>query len=164
MQILPLSEIYREQAIALCNKVFPDDVASENPPELGFRASLDMPSYKDFLEKYQCTKIQYYVLLHEEQVIGTSGIYQKEDDPSVAWLGWFCIDPNARGKGYGEKLLEYTLEQARQQDFSSLALYTDPEESQEASRLYHKFGFSVDKMDRNPGNQKEQVAFLSKKL
>lgn len=164
MKIIPLSEKYLDDAILLCNKVFPDDKETENPPELGFRASLHREQYKEYWEKYGCTRIEYFLLLNEnDDVVGTTGLYEKAD-PTTAWLGWFCVDPNQRGKGAGSELLEYSIERARMFGYKYLVLYTNPEESQEAQRLYNKFGFLFEKTGANPGNKDEQVIYLKKKL
>lgn len=164
MKIVPLREKYLEQAIALCNKVFPGDVDSNNTPELGFKASLDKEKYNNFWNKYQCTRIEYFLLVtDEEKVVGTTGLYEKTD-PSTARLGWFCIDPEERGKGYGEKLLKYSIDKAKEYGYSYLELYTDPNELPEAQRLYKKVGFEFDRIGMDPADNNIKVTYLKKTL
>lgn len=161
---MPLTEKYLDQAIALCNKVFPYDRESKNPPELGFRASLDKETYDFFWKQHECTRIEYFLLLNEnEKILGTTGIYEKTD-PSTARLGWFCIDPAERGKGYGQILLHYSIDKAREYGYSYLELYTDTDESVEAQKLYKKFGFEFEKEDTDPADANRRVTYLKKKL
>lgn len=165
MEIFPLSVQYLDQAIELCNKVFPQDAAGDNPPELGFRESLFKEEYRWAWEKYCIARVEYYILLSElGNVIGTTGIYQNTIEPESAWVGWFCIDPQKRGKGYGQKLLTYTIEKAKEHRYKYLKLYTDVNESPEAQQLYKKFGFEFEKTSDDHTDASTQIIFLKKVL
>ncbi|MCC7436492.1 GNAT family N-acetyltransferase [Candidatus Nomurabacteria bacterium] len=165
MKIVPLSEKYLDQAISLCRQIFPEDSKTENPPELGFKESLFKEEYLWAWEKYYIDRVEYYLLVSElENVIGTTGIYQNTIETEVAWVGWFCVDPQERGKGYGSKLLSFTIEKAKEYGYKYLKLYTDPDESPEAKELYKKFGFEFEKIADNPGDQFKNVTFLKKIL
>ncbi len=164
MKIVPLSEKYLDQAIALCNENFPGDVLGENPPELGFRESLFKEDYKWAWEKYRIVRVEYYVLISEEDiVIGVTGIYENTSDPRVSWLGWFCVEKQQREKGFGKSLLEFTIEKAREYKYKELRLYTDPDESPEALSLYKKYDFVFLKKDIDAGT-KQEIIVLSKIL
>ncbi|HRH24794.1 MAG TPA: GNAT family N-acetyltransferase [Candidatus Paceibacterota bacterium] len=164
MKIIPLSEEYLDEAIALCNKVFPDDIKTENPPELGFKESLFKEEYNWAWDKYYIARVEYYLLISEiGKVIGTTGVYQNTIEPESAWVGWFCVDPKERRKGYGEMLLNFTIQKAKGYNYRFLKLYTDPEESPEAKNLYKKLGFLLEKTDLDPSTGKE-VTILKKTL
>jgi RimJ/RimL family protein N-acetyltransferase len=76
-------------------------------------------------------------------VLGTTGLYQyKRDAQEAVWVGWFCVDPKARGKGIGQKLIEHTICLAVQAGFRRVRLYTSTDPNEEAAqRLYEKNGF-----------------------
>ena len=164
MKIIPLSKEYLDEAIALCNKVFPDDIKTENPPELGFKESLFKEEYKWAWDKYYIARVEYYLLISEAgEVVGTTGVYQNTIEPESAWVGWFCIDPKERGRGHGSDLLSFTVKKAQEYNYQYLKLYTDPEESPEAQNLYKKFEFLFEKTDLDPSTGKE-VTILKKTL
>lgn len=164
MKIVPLSEEYLDEAIALCNKIFPEDIKTENPPELGFKESLFKEEYKWAWDKYYIARVEYYLLISEAgKVVGTTGVYQNTIEPDNAWVGWFCVEPDERGKGYGSQLLDYTVEKAKEYKYLYLKLYTDPEESPEAQQLYKKFDFLFKKTDVDSATGKN-VTILEKKL
>ncbi len=58
---------------------------------------------------------RYWVARNPEgKIVGVTGFTQAADDsPDHAWLGWFCIDPDLRGSGTGEKLLNHTANESR---------------------------------------------------
>lgn len=164
MKIIPLSKEYLDEAITLCNKVFPDDIKTENPPELGFKESLFKEEYKWAWDKYYIARVEYYLLISEAgEVVGTTGVYQNTIEPESAWVGWFCIDPKERGRGHGSDLLSFTVKKAQEYNYQYLKLYTDPEESPEAQNLYKKFEFLFEKTDLDPSTGKE-VTILKKTL
>lgn len=165
MEIIPLSEKYLDQAIELCNRVFPDDINSKNPPELGFKASLNKEEYKWYWEKHNCIRIEYFLLISDkEKILGTTGVYAKSDNPNIAWLGWFCVDPDERGNGYGEKLLNFSIEKASKYGYNYLKVYTNPDESPSALKLYEKVGFKTGELGYDPADKSRTVLFLEKKL
>jgi len=78
-----------------------------------------------------------------DRVLGTTGLYRyKRDAEEAAWVAWFCVDPQARGRGIGQALIDHTVSRARAAGFKRVRLYTstDPNESA-AQRLYEKNGF-----------------------
>lgn len=140
LNIKPLSEEYLDEAIELNRKVFPLD---GDTPETAFRVSLDPETYEKMYEKWKTKKLNYFVLLNgENKVIGTTGIYCQKETPEIAWLGWYCIDPNYRNKGFGSKLLEWSINKAKSEGYTKMHLYTsDMPSEEEAQKLYDKFGF-----------------------
>ena len=77
-----------------------------------------------------------------DAVIGTTGLYRyRRDAHEAVWLSWFCVAPEARGRGVGSRLLDFSVEQARETGARYLRLYTsdDPNEA-DAQRLYESRG------------------------
>jgi GNAT superfamily N-acetyltransferase len=154
MNIAPLSEENLEETIELAHKVFPLDAAGDNPPERGFRKSLsneaNLKSWKG--SEHVLSRLNYWVLLDEkDKVIGVTGLYGDKETPEEVWLAWFCLDPEARGHGLGRKLLEWTLDKARQEGYSIFNLYTstDPNEAA-AQKLYESLGLEIVKKEKDP--------------
>jgi GNAT superfamily N-acetyltransferase len=90
------------------------------------------------------SKVAFSVYIDEAgAVLGTTGLYQyKRDAQEAVWVGWFCVDPKARGKGIGQKLIEHTICLAVQAGFRRVRLYTSTDPNEEAAqRLYEKNGF-----------------------
>jgi ribosomal protein S18 acetylase RimI-like enzyme len=90
------------------------------------------------------SKVAFAVYIDETNaVLGTTGLYQyKRDAQEAMWVSWFCVDPKARGKGIGQKLIEHTICLAAQAGVQRLRLYTSTDPNEEAAqRLYEKNGF-----------------------
>ena len=153
MTIVSLSEENLEEAIKLAHKVFPVDAASENPPERGFRKSL---SREANLKSWQgpeliLSRLNYWVLLDEaSKITGVTGLYGFKKFPDEVWLAWFCIDPEVRGQGLGRKLLEWTMNKAREEGYKVFKLYTstDPNEAL-AQKLYESVGLKIVKTEKD---------------
>lgn len=146
MIIQSLSKENIEKVIEAANRAFPDEVNSEVSPENSCRASLESNKFKNHWKKFRLTYLKYFVGINEvnNEIIGLSGLYSKESDPEAVWLAWFFIDQLYRRKGFGEKLLMFTINEARKKDYRFLRLYTstDPNESV-AQNLYEKFGLDI---------------------
>jgi GNAT superfamily N-acetyltransferase len=159
MNPIPLSEKYLAETIALAHKVFPLDAASGNPPEKGFRKSLGSElndeSWKTATKGKKLKRLNYWILLDEEKskVVGVTGIYSFTDPEDEAWMAWYCLDPIMRGKGLGRKLLEWTMDKAREDGYKKFKLYTstDPNESI-AQKLYDDVGLNITAEEDDPNS------------
>lgn len=83
---------------------------------------------------------RYWVAKNPEgRVIGVTGFTQARDDaPTHAWLGWFCIDPDLRGSGTGERLLAHTAQEARLCGIRDLFILTTNRASMQGNeKFYH---------------------------
>jgi len=105
-------------------------------------ASLDINNkkYKNCLSQNQISYLEYFVMIETKtkQVIGLTGIYTEKND-NECWLGWFCIDENYRKNALGQKLLEFSINRAKELKKKILKLYTyNSEEYKPAMKLYEK--------------------------
>ncbi len=95
--------------------------------------------------------INFWVALSEKKdIFGTTGLYRYNKDKYEAlWLAWFCVAPEARGKGIGKTLLAFSIREARKAGVRYLRLYTsdDPNE-RDAQFLYEKFGLKETERQR----------------
>ncbi|WP_146553841.1 GNAT family N-acetyltransferase [Rummeliibacillus sp. SL167] len=101
---------------------------------------------------------------NDNQILGTLQIYLNSEDaygrseptihaPIVRLLG---VHPAARGKGIARKLLQESIDYAKQKGSPSLYLHTG-EIMKDAIRLYERFGF---KRDHSKEFQKNEDVFV----
>ncbi len=101
-------------------------------------ASLD-----DLFAYYSQDKTCYYVLSLNDEVVGGGGIAPLQDgDPDTCELQKMYFAPVARGRGFGSRLLELLLEEARKLGYRQCYLETVPQ-MEAARRLYQKHGFNT---------------------
>ena len=143
--------------------VFPREIDSEVNPGLSLSASLNPDRLKNHWEKFQLAKLEYFVAIDDASgdLAGVVGLYEKTIDPGNVWLAWFFVDPNQRGKGFGEKLLRLTIDKARSYNYKALRLYTStaPEELA-AQNLYEKVGLKIIDESKFPVDVVDQVKRL----
>lgn len=128
-----------KKAIEIQNKIFPKEDGTIN-----ILASLDRDLFKKKTGMdYEDDNVKYYIAYDNNEAIGITGLYYY--DSVSAWLGWFGVLPDKRRKSYGKRILEKTMELARQKGFKTMRLYTDAIENADAIKLYKKMGFVGEK-------------------
>ena len=101
-------------------------------------------------ETYQKEKAIYFVLEHNQKVVGGAGIAQLDNfDGNVCELQKMYFLPEARGRGLGSKMIIICLEKAKEFGFESCYLETLPY-MKDAVKLYKKNGFR--NLDKPMGN------------
>ncbi|MHB0756664.1 GNAT family N-acetyltransferase [Polaribacter sp. M15] len=92
-------------------------------------------------ETYQKEKATYFVVEHNNKVVGGAGIAQLDDFVgNICELQKMYFLPIARGKGLGTKLISVCLEKAKEFNFEHCYLETLPY-MKAAVKLYKKYGF-----------------------
>ena len=78
-------------------------------------------------------------------LVGTTGLYQYTRDAAEAvWLAWFCVAPEARRRGIGSRLLDFSIEEAKRTGRKYLRLYTSDRPGAAAAQiLYESRGLEV---------------------
>ncbi|SEB43607.1 putative acetyltransferase [Tenacibaculum sp. MAR_2009_124] len=107
----------------------------------------------EMYETYQNLTGHYYVIEHNNAVVGGAGYSKLEGtDKNICELQKMYFLPITRGKGLGSALINHCLENARKQGFEQCYLETMP--YMEAARaLYKKNGFiNIDKPIGNTGH------------
>ena len=120
----PLSYLTLQEATLLRDTIFKD--IDEDEKKL-LKASLSPLANKKILKLNEIKTANYWVARDKisAKVIGITGIYTEvEDDDEDCWLGWFCIDDRYREKGFGKKLLEFSIQQAQKMEKKYLHVYT----------------------------------------
>ena len=112
-----------QKAQTLRDKVFKDK-------DEAFIASLT-PNHQ-YYKKHNITKLEYFVKIKDNEVIGTIGLYEENNE---TWLGWFCVDERYRNQGIGQEMFDFILKKA-----SKLKIYTD-KDNFVAQKFYEKNGF-----------------------
>ena len=128
-----------KKAIEIQNIIFPNEDGTIN-----ILASLDREL---FIKKtgidYVEDNVKYYIVYDNNEEVGITGLYNY--DSISAWLAWFGVLPDKRRKSYGKRILEKTMELAKQKGFKTMRLYTDAIENADAIKLYKKLGFVGEK-------------------
>jgi GNAT superfamily N-acetyltransferase len=150
MRVIKLNKKYLQKAIDLTLKVFSDTKPEDfDYPPKWLRYSLEnqMP---------YVSSLGYFIAVEKEKVIGITGLYElPEDKKEASWVAWFCIDPKARGKGLGNKLLNLMIEKAKKSGKKYLRLYTSSGPVEEIARnLYNKKGFIETKREKGKNYDK----------
>ena len=167
MRIEPLSKRTLRQAMELLNRVFPVQTSEERsdfwlPVSLQFSK---LPKLVRTSYDKNVSMLKYWVAVEKGRVVGTTGIYAlRKDRNDACWLSWYCVDPEFRGRGIGEKLLDFSIRQARLRGKKFFRCYTsinDPNEAA-AQKLYEKKGLMVFRKGWKRG--KYQIVHRQKKL
>ena len=95
-------------------------------------------AYLHYLNSF-ISKKDYYIAYENNEVVGITGLYIDEftQEKGVVWLGWFGVVSAFRGKGYGRKILDCTIDKAKKKGFKILRLYTSST-NLTACNLYNK--------------------------
>ena len=95
-------------------------------------------AYLHYLNSF-ISKKDYYIVYENNEIVGITGLYIDEftQEKGVVWLGWFGVVSAFRGKGYGRKILDFTIDKAKKKGFEILRLYTSST-NLTACNLYNK--------------------------
>ncbi|QMU63874.1 MAG: GNAT family N-acetyltransferase [Flavobacteriaceae bacterium] len=99
-------------------------------------------SLDDMFEAYTIDRAAYFVIVHNDTIIGGCGIAQLDDFGSnTCELQKMYFLPEARGKGLGAKMIAICLTKAKDFGFEQCYLETMPY-MKAAQKLYKKNGFA----------------------
>lgn len=147
-------------AIIIQNKIFPSEDGSLNL-KLAVDKKLIKKVFGD-VKKYRETS-DYWLCQVNNNFIGITGIYSYFEYPHDAWLGWFGILPEFRKKGYGEKILLWTMSESKKRGFIDFRLYTDLDDNDKAVNLYRKIGM-LEEFYITEDMSPEKIVIFSKNL
>ncbi len=114
-------------------------------PAADFKASLTPMLTKMHAGQREMNSRYFLAVDKENRVLGTTGLYQTAKDQGEAlWVGWMSVRPAFRGKGIGQKLVDFSIDEAKKQNVDYLRLYTSTYRGERAAQpLYEKAGFKV---------------------
>jgi len=136
-------------ALKLRNKIF-KGLSKCEKETLEMSLDINNKKYKDCLSQSQISYLEYFVMIESKtkQVIGLTGVYI-ENNNNECWLGWFCIDENYRKNSLGQKLLDFSINRAKELKKKVLKLYTcNSEGYKPAMKLYEKNCFIETKREK----------------
>ncbi len=84
-----------------------------------------------------------------DKLVGIVGLYSYKAYPKEAWLGWFGVLQQFRRKGFGTQLFEFAKNQAKNEGFENLRLYTDDIDNFDATKFYDKMGMDCEIYDNS---------------
>jgi len=100
------------------------------------------PSLDFMYETYQKSRAEYYVLEVDGSVLGGAGIAQLDNfEGNVCELQKMYFLKEARGKGWGTKMIDTCLKKARDFGYDECYLET-MSYMEDAQKLYNKYGFN----------------------
>ena len=146
VNIVELDESTLVKTEKLVSKVFP---AMDIPEKLSFWAYKHRENRIVKILMKLCgvsSLLKFFAAIDENgEVRGTTGFYSyTKDDKEAIWLAWFCVDPEARGKGIGKQLIEYSIDEGRKYNKKYFRLYTSTDKNEAAAQhLYEKYGFKI---------------------
>ena len=81
---------------------------------------------------------QFWLVYSGEKVVGMTGLSSYPKYPKDAFMEWYGVLPEERGKGYGEKIFKWTVRQAKKLGFKNFRLYTEKGDNDAAIAMYRK--------------------------
>lgn len=103
--------------------------------------SIEDPEVDNIYEAYQVRGHKFWVIVDGEKVLGCGGIGTLEEaEDDVCELKKMYFYPELRGKGFGRKLIELCLGEAKGMGYRRCYIET-VERMESAIRLYEKSGF-----------------------
>ena len=101
-------------------------------------------------EAYEKERFIYFVIENGKQIFGGAGIAPlKNGDPLICELQKMYFLPEARGKGFGNQMIQRCIDFAKVSNFKQCYIETMPN-MQDAQKLYTKTGFKY--IDHSLGN------------
>jgi len=105
----------------------------------GYATEWPLHDMEDIQKHYFDNGGTFLVLLDEGKIVGTGALNRLEDGVGEIKRLWLLAD--YQGKGWGYRLMQQLLEEARRQGYKKLRLETSPEYQQRAYMFYKKLGF-----------------------
>ncbi|MGO4530567.1 GNAT family N-acetyltransferase [Paenibacillus sp. 2TAF8] len=103
-------------------------------------AAFIIDALQTFAHTGDFTREMMWIVELNQRPHGSIGLTRVND--KVAQLRWFLLEPEARGAGWGRKLIEHVISYAKQQGYRSISLWTN-QSLFGARRLYEAYGFEV---------------------
>lgn len=106
--------------------------------DLTFRDFIE-ESVNGFIKRSDPEEIIFILELDEKQ---SGSVSIKKVNDTTAQLDLFLVEPNVRGTGYGQKLIEKAISFSKDSGFKTIILWTNSE-LKSARRIYERVGFKL---------------------
>ncbi|MBY8992610.1 MAG: GNAT family N-acetyltransferase, partial [Candidatus Lokiarchaeota archaeon] len=94
----------------------------------------------EFIENYDANNEHLWIVEKDTDIVGSIAIVKVDDE--IAQLRWFLVEPYARNKGIGTKLIYEALNFCRNKGYQKVVLGTISE-LKTARKIYIKNGFQL---------------------
>lgn len=147
VKLRPLSKERLPDAIAAAQRIFTEP-ADTKAIARDYEMSLNPEMHQEELAENGFNSLKYWFVNKTKksgEIVGITGLETRLGDPEdMAWLGWFGVVPEARGKGFGRAILKKTIAKARSIGFERLRLWTTAAPSEIAAQdMYEDFDFRL---------------------
>jgi len=105
-----------------------------------------MDSLNKFLRNKNDKKENIWVVDQEGILMGSIGIVKVSDD--ISQLRWFLLEPDQRGKGLGNQLIQEAIKFCKDNHYKTIILWTN-KSLHAARKLYEKNGFKVSEVKKS---------------
>lgn len=121
---------------------------ARNNPQYPFDPEGAHRDMRKIPETYQVRAGQFWLLMHEDSIIGTIALKALDDD--FGEVKRLLIHQDYRGRGYGEQMFRHLLQHAKSKGFKALRL-DSIRSYKPAIGLYKKLGFvEIERYNENP--------------
>ncbi len=125
----PISKDNFELILRVQKQIFPGESAKLN--------------YIDTIEKNPERKqLADWLVSYSEKPIGVVGFYSYLEYPQTAWLSWFGVLPEERGKRYGSIMFNFWIDYAKRNGYTEARLYTSKNSNQDVIDFYEHKGMT----------------------
>ena len=125
-------------AIALIIRAALEEFGANKPGTVYFDETTDH-LFELFNSNQNCA---YFIAEEDAVILGGAGFFHSEGlDDTTCELVKMYLSKNARGKGFGQQMINHCIEVAKQQGFTQMYLETMPE-LKKAIQVYEQFGFN----------------------
>ena len=124
-------------------------------------------AYNNYLDSFkEESENEYWLLEVDGKYVGISGIYSYKAYPRDAWLGWFGLLEEYRGKHLGEQALALFEIVARRRNFFYARLFTDRFDNDNAKHFYEAHGYKEEyyELDSDSASKIYPLSIYSKSL
>jgi RimJ/RimL family protein N-acetyltransferase len=155
MKFKPLSLENLAEALAIQRRLFPGEDGEWN-----FMTAIGAAPKSEWEDEFM-----YWILRDEENSdVGIIGLYSYTEYGDDAWVGWFGITPEHRGKGYAREALGELERTAAKKGYKNLRLYTDAVANKDACGLYEHLGFKAESYREKDEKYGDGMLIYSKRL
>lgn len=157
MQLLPLGSETLAAAQRVALELFPWEVEHQ----VALAASVQPAEYPAFYLDRRLQWVRGWTAHAPTGAVhGIATLYGYQAQPDEAWLAWFGLVPEARGRGAGGRLLEWLINRSRAEGRRTLRLWTtDEAEYTTAIQLYLTRGFVPEEHPPLPGEEWRTFVF-----
>ena len=144
----PLSWENLDETIAMANAIFPYNRSATRGPEYSYRMHLKDPAYRGEARYRRIGYSEFYLVResHTGQPAGVIGylVYYGKQGWPTAWLRWFGVSPDFRGRGLGTLTLKWVEKRLLKKGFTSIKLFGSSRRCERSAQaMYESRGYRV---------------------